>query len=224
MEFSNFLNKAGLLRFVKKTQDRAVNLNAFVKESFSLHKKLGEDYSGKIYRYKVPKLSPDGSCSIGSELEDQPYDLSQVFEINSKNSLWLWRLNHLVSTLQQKTGVDWLGIYKKIETSDGFLVKLAYFGAPSRAEFPLTEKFASHSNNSTVGLTGRAVLVQDVADYKGPYYKCDAKVKSEFCCPIFDRDGKIIGIIDAESFTTKFFDDEKVRQIAKVCFDLGAFL
>ena len=32
----------------------------------------------------------------------------------------------------------------------------AYVGAPSRAEFPLTEEFARTSNNSTVGLSGKA--------------------------------------------------------------------
>ena len=39
------------------------------------------------------------------------------------------------------------------------LVKLAYVGRPSRAEFPLTKEFAEKSTNSTVGLTGRATVI-----------------------------------------------------------------
>lgn len=180
----------------------------------------------KLYKYKVPKLAPDGSCSIVDELEDEPYDLSQTYAICPRNTAWLSRLNELVSTLQAKTGVDWLGIYKKTKKKNGdeVLLKLAYYGAPSRAEFPLTKEFASHSNNSTVGLSGKAILVQDVAGYNGPYYKCDGRVKSEFCCPIFDLKNEVVGIIDAESFLENFFDNTKLLQITKACSDLGAFL
>jgi putative methionine-R-sulfoxide reductase with GAF domain len=140
--------------------------------------------------------------------------------------LWLWRLNQVVTKLRQETDVDWLGIYKKVRKKHGdeVLWKLAYYDEPSRAEFPLTKEFAVHSNNSTVGLTGQAILIQDLAEYKGPYYKCDGRVKSEFCCPIIDLKGEIVGIIDAESFRENFFDDMKLLQITKVCSDLGVYL
>ena len=211
MNLTKFLQSAGLSHLVSQIGE--INFNEFVDEAFRLERELSDDEEGKFYKYKVPKLAPDGSCSFGNVLEDKPYDLSQTYDINSRNSLWLWRLNQLVSILQQNTNVDWLGIYKKVKrkNSDEVLLKLTYYGEPSRAEFPLTKEFAAHSNNSTVGLNGKAILVQDLAEYKGPYYKCDGRVRSEFCCPIFNRAGEVIGIIDAESFIENFFDDGCIR-------------
>ena len=114
-----------------------------------------------------------------------------------------------------------MGIYKKLNTKSGpALVKLAYRGSPSRAEFPLTKKFAEHSNNSTVGLSGKAVLVDNVEKYieEGkPYYECDNKVQSELCVPIFSEKRKIIGIIDLESFQKNFFENKKIIQTALAC-------
>jgi len=68
-------------------------------------------------------------------------------------------------------------------TGRGVLVKEAYVGEPSRAEFPLTESFAERSNNSSVGLSGEAVLVEDVAEHDGPYYECDDSVRSGSAVP-----------------------------------------
>ena len=59
-------------------------------------------------------------------------------------------------------------MYLSLSSSIRFLakrlagVKLAYVGRPSRAEFPLTRAFAEGSSNSTVGLTGRALYVDDL--------------------------------------------------------------
>ncbi|MDC2890843.1 hypothetical protein [Psychrosphaera algicola] len=64
---------------------------------------------------------------------------------------------------------------------------MAYFGEPSRAEFPLTPEFATISNNSFVGLYGEKRTINDVQKYVadgGEYYTCDPKVKSELCWPI----------------------------------------
>jgi L-methionine (R)-S-oxide reductase len=87
------------------------------------------------------------------------------------------------------------------------LVKLAYRGSPSRAEFPLTEEFAAHSNNSSVGLTGHARVIQDVVSYAaagGQYYTCDPSVMAEVCLPLFCN-GHVCGIIDAETAVKDFF-------------------
>ncbi len=87
------------------------------------------------------------------------------------------------------------------------LVKLAYRGTPSRAEFPLTEEFASHSNNSRVGLSGHARIIQDVAAYValgGEYYTCDPTVQAEACVPVLDC-YNVVGIIDLETQTKQHF-------------------
>ncbi len=184
----------------------------------------------KLYTYPVPKMSVDGSCSILEEQAEASYNLASTFGIaydyktlkDHAQSKRLWHLDQVISALQQQTKADWLGVYRKIKKLSGeeILVKEAYTGIFSRAEFPLTQEFAQKSNNSTVGLSGKAVLIADVFAHAGPYYKCDGKVRSEFCAPIF-HNNKIIGIIDAEAFEPNFFTEEKVYQIAAVCHDLG---
>lgn len=191
---------------------------------------LGEETIKKLYTYPVPKMSADGSCSILEEQAEKPYNLASTFGIaydyktlkDHAQSKRLWQLNEVISALQQQTKADWLGVYRKIKKLSGeeILVKEAYTGVFSRAEFPLTQEFAQKSNNSTVGLSGKAVLIADVFAHAGPYYKCDGKVRSECCAPIF-HNGEIIGIIDAEAFEPNFFTEEKVYQIAAVCHDLG---
>lgn len=185
-----------------------------------------------IFKYRVPKLTPDGTCSAGHDLEDQPYDLREILNISDsvrKNEIRsrIEHLYELIEGVQQVLKADWIGIYQVSQREDGtsVLVKLAYQGTPSRAEFPLTEQFAQLSNNSTVGLSGKAIVIESVENFDGPYYECDANVKSEACLPIFDSEfEKVIGIVDAESFEDGYFNDEKVAIVAKLCQQLSQYL
>ncbi|OHX17237.1 GAF domain-containing protein [Chromobacterium sphagni] len=179
-----------------------------------------------LYRYRVPKLGEGGSCSLIHELDDTPYDLSFVLGGESPElTAALVNLNALVDSVNAKIGADWLGIYRKIGVGkDAILVKLAYQGVESRAEFPLTEAFAEHSNNSRVGLTGWAVVVDDVAQWRaegGGYYECDPKVKSEVCLPVLGRDDNVLGIIDAESFEPDHFTPERQVWLAALAIVLA---
>ena len=107
------------------------------------------------------------------------------------------------------------------------LVKLAYYGAASRAEFPLSSEFAKISNNSTVGLTGKAKVINDVAAYLGTggeYYTCDPKVQAEACLPLYNQSGKIIGIVDAEDFNKNVFTADAMALLVAVCLTVPAYL
>jgi L-methionine (R)-S-oxide reductase len=228
MTFRHYLKTIGLSYLYSNSQ--TTRLNEYVQTWFERSfPELSEVEMNQLYTYRVPKLGLGGSCSITGELEEIPYDLSQTFSLQKESlekrtmTVRLWRLNGIIDSLHKETSVDWLGIYRAIDQGNNgrALVKEAYIGAPSRAEFPLTEEFAKNSNNSTVGLTGKAVCFQDIEEYQGPYYKCDSKVQSEFCVPILNTDGKVTGIIDAESFQKQFFTAEMLLQISKVCFDLG---
>jgi L-methionine (R)-S-oxide reductase len=138
------------------------------------------------------------------------------------NTQRLAALGKLLRELHQKLdNVDWIGVYRKVD-HDGLaqLVKESYLGAPSRPFFPLTEEFAQGSNNSWVGLNGKAKLVQDITQYQGPYYECNSLVLSELCAPIFFKD-QVIGIIDVESHSKDFFTPERVLAVANFCVQLG---
>ncbi|MBL8523192.1 MAG: GAF domain-containing protein [Betaproteobacteria bacterium] len=182
--------------------------------------------SDALYRYEVPKLSEDGSCSLIEEMDPVLYDLAKPLGgENDATTRKLKLLNILVTRATMVTGTDWVGIYQRRKNAAGseVLVKLAYRGRPSRAEFPLNAEFAKGSTNSTVGLSGQAKVIDDVAEYTaqgGGFYVCDDAVQSEICVPILDSDGKVIGIIDAEASPKQFFNAE--RQSAIVAMALVA--
>ncbi len=180
-----------------------------------------------LFRYPVPKLSEDGACSLVEELADQPYDLSPWFGGETQEAVAaLTQLQALVESVNHKVGADWLGIYQRMgQGEDARLVKLAYLGLPSRAEFPLTEAFAEKSNNSRVGLSGWGVVIEDIAAWRadgGGYYECDPKVRSEVCLPVVDEHDRVLGIIDAESSQQGFFTPEKQVWLAALAIVLAA--
>jgi L-methionine (R)-S-oxide reductase len=174
-----------------------------------------------LYRYPVPMLSDDGACSLIDDLAPAPYDLAPTIGGRSAdNTRKLLLLHQLVGRATEVLGADWLGIYQRRSRADGaqVLVKLAYRGRPSRAEFPLDAEFARGSSNSSVGLRGKALVIEDVEAYKvagGGYYVCDDKVLSEACLPIFAvGTNRLVGIIDAEAAPKEFFTADRLAVLA----------
>ncbi|MBI2380585.1 MAG: hypothetical protein HYV16_07510 [Gammaproteobacteria bacterium] len=175
-----------------------------------------------LYTYRVPQLSEDGACSLVEELAAEPYDLATALGGRSRAATRkLWLLNQLIGEVHERLGADWLGAYQRLELPSGpALVKLAYRGLESRAEFPLTESFAEKSNNSRVALSGRGAVIADVhahAQAGGSYYVCDPKVSSEVCLPVYGEMSEVIGIIDAEDDAQGFFDGTRQALAAALC-------
>ncbi len=184
-----------------------------------------------LYRYEVPLISEDGTCSLIDEMHPVAYDLSRILGGESEvNTRKLKLLNIMVTRATMVTGADWVGIYQRRlnPVGNSVLVKLAYRGRPSRAEFPLNAEFAKGSTNSAVGLSGQAKLIDDVAAYTadgGGFYVCDDAVQSEICVPIFDAaDGKVIGIIDAEASPKAFFNADRQAAIVAMALVVMALL
>eukprot|EP00042_Codosiga_hollandica_P057381 m.849336 g.849336 ORF g.849336 m.849336 type:complete len:239 (-) comp59573_c0_seq2:250-966(-) len=184
-----------------------------------------------LFTYIVPAPSHDGTCGRKKVYAAEPFDLrvhlglsTESFEglTDHPQAARLHRLRALMQQLARLTGAEWIGVYRRVQNPAGqdVLLKEAYFGAYSRAEFPLTEEFARGSNNSKVGLTGRAVLISDVGTHEGAYYECDASVQSELCLPIFNASGRVTGIIDAEAFRPGHFTSQVAGMLAEVCIDL----
>ena len=202
-------------------------IRAYIQVLGDLPNRLSDD---AIYTYQVPMLSEDGSCSLIEELAPTPYDLTAILGgRHEANKRKLLLLNQLVEHATQLTGADWLGIYQARTNAGGgnVLVKLAYRGRPSRAEFPLNEEFAKGSTNSAVGLSGHAKLIDDVAAYTtagGGFYVCDDAVQSELCVPIFDEAGKVLGIIDSEAAPKMFFNADRQATIVAMALVAPALL
>jgi L-methionine (R)-S-oxide reductase len=184
-----------------------------------------------LYRYQVPLISEDGSCSLIDEMAATPYDLATILGgENDANTRKLKLLNIMVAWATMLSGSDWVGIYQTRINRLGnpVLVKLAYRGRPSRAEFPLNVEFAKGSTNSAVGLSGQARLIDDVAVYTaegGGFYVCDDAVQSEFCVPIINAsDGRVLGIIDAEAAPKTFFNADRQCAIVAMALVTAALL
>jgi L-methionine (R)-S-oxide reductase len=172
-----------------------------------------------LYQYTVPLLSEDGTCSVVDQMSPTPFDLTPVLGGRSEQTTRrLALMERLVERVRETTGADWIGIYQRRDNGAGkMLVKLSYVGRPSRAEFPLTREFAERSTNSTVGLTGRATVIDDVGKHVeagGGFYVCDNGIQSEACVPILGADQEVLGIVDAEAKPRGFFGGERLAIVA----------
>jgi putative methionine-R-sulfoxide reductase with GAF domain len=185
---------------------------------------------GSLYTYRVPMLGEDGACSVLDELAPVPYDLTAILGGRGEQTTRrLALLERLVERAQETTGSDWVGIYQRRVNPAGtpVLVKLAYVGRPSRAEFPLTPEFAAGSSNSTVGLTGRALVIDDVRQHVeagGGFYVCDAEVQSEACLPLLDEGRVVVGIVDAEAKPRGFYAAPRLATLAALAIVAAAVL
>jgi len=214
---ATFLRIAGLESLSGREADveRAIR---DLMEAMSEKVAIGDPAS--LYSYRVPMLTEDGTCSVVDELAPVPYDLGAILGGRTERTTRrLALLERLVERVQETMGADWVGVYQKRVNSAGIpvLVKLSYVGRPSRAEFPLTHEFAEKSTNSTVGLTGRATVIEDVSRHVeagGGFYVCDDGVQSEACVPILDEAREVAGIVDVEAKPKGFFGADRLAVIA----------
>jgi L-methionine (R)-S-oxide reductase len=222
-----YLRHAGLAQIEGHEGEIALAIADFLE---AMSEKVAIEEPGSLYTYPVPMLSEDGSCSVLDELAPVPYDLTGILGgRGAQTTRRLALLERLVERAQETTGSDWLGIYQRRVNAAGLpvLVKLSYIGRPSRAEFPLTPEFAMGSSNSTVGLTGRALVIDDVrrhVEAGGGFYVCDGEVQSEACLPILDDAGEVLGIVDAEAKPRSFYGPTRLATLAAFAIVASAVL
>ena len=229
MDARSYLTRVGLSVDVAAVREAQQALWAILEEAKKASLPATPSALNALYTYRVPKLSPDGSCSLHAELDPTPYDLSKVLGGRSvQNSFALITLDALVESVHQQTGCDWLGLYQRRELPTGpALVKLAYRGVDSRPEFPLTEAFSKTSNNVAVARSGKALVLQDLKAHVaagGAYYECDPKVQSEACLPLLDPNGKVIGLLDAESTKISHFTPERLAMLVSLATETTSHL
>ncbi len=224
---ANYLRIAGLETLVGREEDVERAVRDLVD---ALGEKVAIEDPASLYTYQVPMLTEDGTCSIVDQLAPVPYDLTAILGGRSEQTTRrLALLERLVERVQETTGADWIGIYQRRENpaKQDVLVKVAYIGRPSRAEFPLTREFAERSTNSTVGLTGRATVIDDVSRHVeagGGFYVCDDGVQSEASLPIIDASRGVAGIVDAEAKPRGFFGANRLAVIAALAIVAHALL
>ncbi len=224
---TRYLRDAGLSTLMGREADVELAVRDLLE---AMADKVAIGNADSLYSYPVPMLSEDGTCSVADEMAPVPYDLAPILGGRTEQATRrLALLERLVERSQVTTGADWVGVYQRRTrpAGDAVLVKLAYVGRASRAEFPLTREFAARSTNSTVGLTGRATVIDDVSKHVeagGGFYVCDDGVQSEACVPILDEARRVVGIIDAEAKPRGFFEAHRLAVIAAFAMVAAAVL
>jgi len=224
---AGYLRAAGLAQVEGHEEEIALAIADFLE---AMSEKVAIDDPSSLYAYPIPMLSEDGTCSVPGEMAPVAYDLAGILGGRSEQATRrLALLERLVERAQETTGSDWVGIYQRRMNTAGLavLVKLSYVGRASRAEFPLTQEFAAGSTNSTVGLTGRALVIDDVKNHVesgGGFYVCDDDVRSEACLPLLDEGGNVVGIVDAEAKPRSFYSPVRLANLAALAIVAAAVL
>lgn len=211
-------------------QQLNISLESISKQLATIEQYLSNnELPSPLLSYRIPELGEGGSCSLFGQLQETPFQLGEYIDTTKTEVVSkLAHLTLLSQYIEQNYQIDWFGIYQS-RNIDGQtqLLKLAYYGAPSRPLFPVNEAFAQISNNASVALSNTARIINDVEEYVangGEYYTCDPKVKSEACIPLFDKTGNNIGIIDAETFSVGSFDQNVLAMLAAVCILIPNYL
>lgn len=239
IQFINLVVAVGLGNMDIKLNDIS-NLNNGVKTIFSNEDTFTEvtiEELEKLYEYKIPTVSADGTCSNLDKLASKPFNLAlNAYHIeyspeilcNHLATYRLIKLGEIVNILRSLTNADWIGLYRVVLADNiPTLLKEAYFGEPSRPLFPMSKEFAVKSTNSWVGLTGNARVIPNtrLREEGVSYYECSGKVQSELCVPILREISsgqyQTIGIIDLESWNVNHFTSIIILEVLKVAFDLG---
>jgi L-methionine (R)-S-oxide reductase len=222
-----YLRSAGLESLVGREEAVDLALRDLIE---AMTEKVAVMRADSLYTYNVPMLTEDGSCSVVDQLAPVPYDLTAILGGRTEQTTRrLALMERLVERVQETTGTDWVGIYQRRRNVAGeeVLVKVSYVGRPSRAEFPLTREFAERSTNSTVALTGRATVIDDVGRHVeagGGFYVCDDGIQSEACVPILDDAREVAGIVDVEAKPRGFFGATRLVVVAALALVVPAVL
>jgi putative methionine-R-sulfoxide reductase with GAF domain len=229
MELSEYLTRAGVGGSETAAREAQTQLWGVLDEARKASIPATPTALNRLYTYRVPKLSADGTCSLVGELEETPYDVAEALGGRGmRNTLSLMVLGGFLEACVQHTGLKWVGVYQvRARPTGPALVKLSARGAPSRAEFPLTDDFEARSNNVAVARRGKGLVIQDVHAHVhggGVYYECDPTVRSEACLPVFSRDGSVCGIVDAEHDTVGAFDEARLGWVVALANEVTAHL
>ncbi len=190
---------------------------------------LNEEDALEFFTYFVPQIAGDGLTRLDA-LEDVPVDLREVLGIplnanlsERKETETIVNLHRILDILIEELKIDWLGVLlcKTKSNNSKVLVKLASVGREGRSEYLLTEAVARRSNSAAAGLSARPVVINDMeeslAREDGPYSPYDDTVKSEAAIPIVTIDGKVIGVLDAESSVPESFSSSNLEILIAAC-------
>jgi GAF domain-containing protein len=103
----------------------------------------------------------------------------------------------------------WTGFYRVVETD-----RLLRIG-PYQGTLGCMEIEFGRGVCGTAAAERRTVIVEDVNEFPG-HIACDARSRSEIVVPVFDRDQKLIAVLDIDSDQPATFSDEDREGLERV--------
>jgi GAF domain-containing protein len=103
----------------------------------------------------------------------------------------------------------WTGFYRVVETD-----RLLRIG-PYQGTLGCMEIEVGRGVCGTAAAERRTVIVEDVNEFPG-HIACDARSRSEIVVPVFDRDQKLIAVLDIDSDQPATFSDEDREGLERV--------
>jgi len=125
----------------------------------------------------------------------------ELRKVIARESEWETRIEMVVDALWSEFGnhqpVSWVGYYHlgQDEMTLG-----------PRRDKPACSPIGPHGACGQAAQTGRSLLVPDVRALGPNYIACDPRDQSELVVPVRDGSGKVIGVLDLDSYSTGAFD------------------
>lgn len=102
-------------------------------------------------------------------------------------------------------GISWIGFYL-MDGDDQMTL------GPSRNK-PACSPIGLHGACGQTLLSGRPMVVRDVADLGEGYIACDPRDRSEVVIPLYNDSGDCYGVLDVDSYEVGAFTQDDVREL-----------
>lgn len=160
-----------------------------------------------------------------SEL-DRRYDaalniLQQRIEADDLKGIEACRAFVEITHKSSPTGLPhywWCGVYLLHNENGSRELRLETSSSPACSPIPVEPRTGGVCSDCV--LTEKPILVPDVDAYPG-HVVCDSRSKSEIVAPLFDRDGKIAGVIDVDDVIHGSFTWGDIRRLEEFAGLLG---
>lgn len=116
-------------------------------------------------------------------------------------------LANITAALREAFGFFWVGFYLKKENQ---LVLSAFQGSIACTRIDLDKGVCGYCYT-----TKQTVIVRDVEEFDG-HIACSSLSKSEIVLPIFDKSGKVFGVLDVDSDKLDDFDETDAKGLEKI--------
>jgi putative methionine-R-sulfoxide reductase with GAF domain len=105
------------------------------------------------------------------------------------------------------TGISWIGFYLAVPGKEEMLLG-------PRRDKPACSPIGLHGACGRSLLSGRALVVTDVATLGEGYIACDPRDRSEVVLPLLSPDGTAWGVLDADSYQVGAFTRDDAASLS----------